>query len=427
MMKKGKCIYCKQERDLSKEHAFPESLLDDRLIGTEHEWIIDKHLCEKCNKFLGKQLDEILIGASPIGFIWNGIKGELGKTTKDQQATFYKSAKAHRIHPVRFLFPDPSRDDWILLHEEKPASSNTEVPVDWVTPLSPQIIIIQSSKDQSFEDARTENLEKFNAFGSDEIVVTKYDERNKVYYNFGNTLIFPPETTKELLRKPAQRDEFRSKFLIPGHRVDCRIICPRQDNLHSPFMSFFKSLKSEEKSSNPKFVVRVTHDRVSLKPGPYRDKGINRITKAVFDPKAGPYINRSIAKIAFHCFLFHYPKFSGHEPLFDDIREFIHKGGSSERFVIKWKIPKIEKLVYKSNQLFHIICFYARGNRIGCTLNLFTGLLTKPFSFWINLAGTLNNSTRSPSRVEHIPFYVHPKSQRRRRIFVSNRVELMWN
>ena len=208
-MKKGKCIYCKEDKDLNGEHAFPKCLLDDRLRGTKHEWIIDKHLCVECNSYRGKQLDEVLINASPIGFVWNGIQVELGKRTEDRQATFYKNAKSHGIHPVRLFFADPCRDNWIVLHEEKPARSDTEIPVAWVNALSPQIILIQSSKEQTFEEAKTENYEKFNTADSDKKIITKYDEHDEVYYNFGNTFIFPPETTEAFLRKEKNKKNLR--------------------------------------------------------------------------------------------------------------------------------------------------------------------------------------------------------------------------
>ena len=40
-MIKGRCIYCKEEKDLNREHAFPQSLLQE---GAP-EWIINNHLC----------------------------------------------------------------------------------------------------------------------------------------------------------------------------------------------------------------------------------------------------------------------------------------------------------------------------------------------------------------------------------------------
>ena len=84
-----KCIYCKKENDFNREHAFPESLLDASLKETEHEWIIDRHLCTKCNSDLGK-LDanfgkEIALSA----FIWDQIQNELGNTSRTPHSSIY--------------------------------------------------------------------------------------------------------------------------------------------------------------------------------------------------------------------------------------------------------------------------------------------------------------------------------------------------
>ena len=62
-MKVGKCIYCKEKKSLNREHAFLQSLSQQNTP----EWIIDNHLCEKCNSDLGK-LDVVLSQRSNIGF-----------------------------------------------------------------------------------------------------------------------------------------------------------------------------------------------------------------------------------------------------------------------------------------------------------------------------------------------------------------------
>ena len=54
---------------------FPQCLLDDRLRGTKHEWIIDEHVCQKCNSDMGK-LDVILGKKSPLALIWDRIQNE---------------------------------------------------------------------------------------------------------------------------------------------------------------------------------------------------------------------------------------------------------------------------------------------------------------------------------------------------------------
>ena len=70
-MIKGGCIYCKKEKDLNREHAFPKSLLQK---GAP-EWIIDKHLCKTCNSNLGK-LDAVLSRRSHIAFVWDRMSSQ---------------------------------------------------------------------------------------------------------------------------------------------------------------------------------------------------------------------------------------------------------------------------------------------------------------------------------------------------------------
>ena len=139
------------------------------------------------------------------------------------------------------------------------------------------------------------------------------------------------------------------------------------------------------------------------------------------DQKAMPSIARAIAKIAFHCFLCHYPDFSGHEPIFDDIKEFIYTG-SPNKFVADWKNPGTENMIYDSDEHFHRICFFIQDNDIGCRIDFFTGLQGPPMSYQITLAGEPDNSQPSPNRIEYIPFYIHPKSQIKRQIVLVDRL-----
>ena len=133
------------------------------------------------------------------------------------------------------------------------------------------------------------------------------------------------------------------------------------------------------------------------------------------DQKAMPHIARAIAKLALHCFLFHYREFSGHEPMFNDIKEFIHTG-STNRFVNPWRHSDSDNLVNRSSVHRHRIVFFLKDGFIGCQIDFFTGLLIEPFSFQIALAGNPANSDPSPNREVSIPFSVHPKSQMKRRI-----------
>ena len=124
---------------------------------------------------------------------------------------------------------------------------------------------------------------------------------------------------------------------------------------------------------------------------------------------------RAIAKVAFHCFLYNYPGYSGHEPMFNNIKEFIHRG-SPNRFVGQWRSSDVDNMVYRSSAHRHRIAYFIKDTKIGCRIDFFTGLLTEPFSYQVILAGDPDSSTLCPNRVFYIPYFVHLKSQMKRRI-----------
>ena len=393
-MKKGKCIYCKKYKNLNREHAFPKSLLQKGTLG----WTIKKYVCADCNSRLA-HLDAVLIKKSPLAFVWDRIQDELGNTTQKPHSSISRK-RAGGINPVRQFVPDPLYDNRIVLHDIVTENGSTSVPNDSV--LSPQIVLTQYPEGQSSEEVIAENCGKFNTVNSDENIITNYDEHEEIYCLFGNTYIFPPEVTERFLKKAA---EFKFKFMrdLPRIQYDLLVIFPKEgwhqragETFYNSFDTETKEMIDEEEIPNPKPSIRLI--QVST------------------DPKATPDIARAIAKIAFHCFLYHYPNFSGHEPIFDDIKEFIYTG-SSNRFVAQGKNTESENCVYDSTKHFHIICFFVQKDDIGCRIDFFTGLQKPPVSYQVTLAGKPENLNPSPSRTEYISFYVHPKSQMKKRIF----------
>ncbi len=394
-MKKGKCIYCKKYKNLNREHAFPKSLLQKGAPG----WTIKKHVCVDCNSKLA-QLDAVLIKKSPLAFVWDRIQDELGHKTQTPHSSIYHK-KAGGINPLRQFFPDSHYENHIILHETTTVNSGTSVPVDSATALRPQIILTQYPEGQTSEAIIAKNCEKFNNTSSDQDIITDYDKQEEVYCIFGNTYIFPPKTSERFFYRI---QEFKSKFMkdFPRTRYNLMIIFPEQDKDQRAIETFCNSFKAGTKE--------IIEDEKIPDPIP-----VIQLIEVRADPKAIPDIARAIAKIAFHCFLHHYPEFNGHESIFDDIREFIYVG-SPNKFVGDWKNPGTENLVYDSSEHLHGICFFLQDNDIGCRMDLFTGLRTPSVSYQVILAGEPDNSHPSPSRVEYIPFYVHPKSQMKKRI-----------
>ena len=413
-MKTGKCIYCRQKTDLNREHAFPQSLLDSRLLGTKYEWIIDKHVCVECNTFLGDELDGILVNASPIGFIQHQIEAELGNRNREQHTTFYNSQKFQSIHPVRLFFSDPIYNDLIVMHEQTPEKSIVEGCFDSIRALSPQIVLVQHSCEQTLEQAIAEDCQNFNDPDSGKEIKTIILPSDKEYYKFGNTFIFPPKTIEQF-KKEKQQKEFINQFLkkVKNSQKSMWIICPQKHKFHSTAVSLCNSVSGEK---------TIIEQETFIKPELF-----TRHIKVIMDPKALPKIGRAIVKIAFHCFLFHYPTFNGHESIFNRIKKFIYNGsGNPAQFISEWRNYRSENItVDSSDHSYHGICFYVQNNNIGCMIDLFTGLLSRPFSFRINLAGNTQSPNLRKDREEYLPFFVHPKSQRKKRILQTDRIGLI--
>ena len=394
-----KCIYCKKQNDFNKEHAFPESLLDERLRGTKHEWTIDRHLCTKCNSDLGK-LDAILTKRSPLAFIWDQIQNELGNTAQTPHSSIYRK-RAAGINPLGLFFPDPHYDNLIVMHEATTVGSDTRAPVSSATALRPQMVLTQCPQGRPTEEVIAENCARFYITGLGEDRIISSDEHGEVHCIFGNTYIFPPKTSEHLFRRIS---EFKAKFLtdFPHTQYHLRVITPEEGKYQGAAEAFCNSLEAGKKEV-------IEGERFpNLEP-------VDHVIEVRADRNAMPDVARAIAKVAFHCFLFHYPEYSGHESIFNDIKEFIYVG-SPNRFVVQRRHSNTENLVYSSNVHRHRIVFYIKDGKIGCRMDFFTGLLTEPFSYQVILAGDPDNSTLRPNRVVYIPFFVHLKSQMKQRI-----------
>ncbi len=394
-MIKGKCIYCKKEKDLNREHAFPKSLLQK---GTP-EWIIDKHLCEVCNSNLGK-LDVVLSKRSPLAYISERLQDGLEPKDKTLHSSIYNK-RAAGVNPVRLFLPNPVYDDHIILHEFKVESDSTGPSVYPIKALQPQIILTLYPNGQTSSRITAENLEKFSTISSDEDFITDYDEHKDIYCIFGNTYIFPPKASERFFGRVA---DFKSMFMKDSSntRYDLYVVFPKEGTYQGAANVFYNSFKGDTKE-----IIEAKQFQ--------NPEVFTQLIQAVSDPKSVPEFLRAIAKTAFHCFLFHHPEFSGHEPIFAEIRDFIYTG-TSNKFVAQCGNPETADFVYDSTEHLHVFYFFIQGNDIGCQIDFFTGLLPNQFSYEVTLAGNPENSHPSCSRVAYIPFSVHPKSQIKKRI-----------
>ena len=400
---KGQCIYCKKE-EKSVEHAFPKSLLHEcvPLNKRAPEWTIEQ-VCKDCNnKGLGK-LDDILATRSTMAFIWRMIKNEWDPEAEFQNSVFY-NAKAHGIDPVRLFYSDSLYENLIVLHEETGTSPGSH-PMLMVRALAPQMILTLYAEGQTGEKVIAENCEKWEA---GEAHITESDEHEGVYCIFGNTYIFSPEAVKFFTENLDREQEFKSEFLKKHAPIeyDLYIVSSENPGGLGKIKGFSKrfNASTKEQAEAQQFESKVFTRKIMILP----------------DQKARPYIDRALAKIAFHCFLYHHPQFSGHEPIFDDVKAFVAGKDDShlEDKQFTTGIEGTENYVWDSNEHYHIFRFYINGDNIVCQIAFFTGILAGPYASAITLAGDRDKAIQSPCREELMPFYVHAKSELMRRILV---------
>ena len=400
---KTRCIYCKKE-GTSKEHAFPEVLLHKcaPLGKYAPNWII-RQVCKDCNSVLG-ELDELLATKSSMAFIWRAIRYEwesnkTDKKSKSQASDFY-SARAHGMDPVRAFAPDSSYGNLMFIHEE----TGTSVPGFQPTPVVmraqvPQMVLIQLTEGQTREEVIAENYEKWLA---DELIITKSDEHEGVYCISGNTYVFPPKATRDFISSLDKVQEFESKFLQEHDHVqyDLNILRPDEGKDLDKIEAFYEHL-----SATSKELIEGEH---------FGQKEFIPKIMVMPDQKAKLCFDRAVAKTAFHCFLYHYRQFSGHEPIFNDIKAFIEGKADSPEETGKQFVAEIgvtEDYVWPSDEHFHILRFYIKGDNIVCQIAFFTGLLVGPYASGITLAGDRDKAIQGTLQQVDMPFYVDKESQ----------------
>lgn len=415
-MVEGKCIYCKEIKELNEEHAFPQFLLQKcaPLNKCAPEWVIRK-LCVECNGSKLGKLDDTLATKSPMGFIWRIIKSEwqAGENCKSQNTTFYNARGFDGILPVRLFYPDCFYDNLIVLHEEMGTSTPDFFPTLLGRARVPQMIVICYNEEQTAEDVVAKNFEKWV---SREMSIEEDDEYKGVYNINDNSYVFDPQAVKSLIANPDREREYVAKFMKKREniRVDLRVLFPDNRNDAGQLEGFCRRFSAS------------TMEEFEAKRFEPKEATENYVMVAA-DKKAIPYSKRAIAKIAFHCFLYWHPEFNGDEPIFEGIRTFISENGNhqtlnGEDFMTGLSVPS--NYFWPSNEHFHILRFLVHDDNIICQIVFFTGLwlnpscseIPEPLACEIILAGDSEKAQLGNPEERRIPFYVHGKSQLKRRI-----------
>ena len=353
-----------------------------------------------------------------MAVVWRIIRNEWGEDSncKSQDAAFYNARGYDKIRPVNLFYPDHLYDNLIMLHEEMGTSVSGFHPTMLGRAKVPQLILIQYTGEQTAEQIIVDNYEKWI---SGEISVEPSAEHDGVHCISDNCLVFDPKATEYFIAGTEREQEFVTKFMKNRDSLQSywRVLFPDNRNIAGQLKGFCKRL-------GPGVVEEFPAKRCE----PQKSPGNYIIVAA--DKKAIPYYNRAIAKIAFHCFLYYYPGFSGHEPIFEGIRTFIssgenHQTSIGENFITGATLPR--PCISSSNEHRHIFRFYVHGDNIICQIAFFTGLLLEnsdtetpePFAYEIVLAGSTLEARSSQYNQSHVPFYVHGKSQLKRRIIIS--------
>ena len=191
---------------------------------------------------------------------------------------------------------------------------------------------------------------------------------------------------------------------FPHTRYDLQVVYPEGVNSWNIFDDAYEALQGETKEI-------IEEDR-SLTTGVF-----TRRIQVVPDPEAEQIIARAIAKVAFHCFLYHYPEYTGYESMFDAVKDFISNGnGTPTDLVMLAKDIEMENLVYETTEHRHYFRFFLKDDCIKCVVDFFTGLLVGPFSYNVILAGDPDNTEPRCDGIEYVPFSVHSKSPVKKRI-----------
>ena len=391
-MKDGKCIYCKSQTQLNEEDAFPKSL---RQPNTR-KWIIDRHLCQKCNSQFGKELDGVLSRRSPVGFIFDIIQRELGHNNDGVHSSPYLKP-ANGVQPLRLLFPNSVYDNLFVLHE--PGRVNLQLNYLGVTALQPQMILTQYPQGKTSEDVVEGNNRKYNTRSIRTGKWYTHDEADDVFCLFENTYIFTPKTAEKYLGKT---EDFKSKYITnhPDMRYDLRIISPEVGRGEQKFFEFVNTIQGDKKEIIPE------------------DKNLpvevfKNIMTVIMDKKGRSFFNRSIAKLAFHCFLYHHEsKYTGHETIFNGVKNYISRGSGRAEWFVRGAIRNeiISDIVYESEEHQHFFSYFTKDKNIGCQIDLFTGITAPHLSYGIVLAGDKDKIPLSTRCVETFPFFVSPRS-----------------
>ena len=397
-MKVGKCIYCKTETSLNREHAFPNSLRQRNIPG----WIINNHLCKKCNSDLG-ELDVVLTQRSDIAFLFDLIQRERKQENKSAYASPYHKINSD-VKPIRMLFPNPVYDDLIVLHEPYSINMNHQVNHFEMNALQPQMILTQYRDGKTYREVVEENNRKFHDKSLRNDNWYTHNEEDDVLCLFGNTHIFPPKTVYRYLNK---MDIFKSKFMTdhPHTQYVLRGIPPEEGRGEQKFIDFFNALQGELKqmiAEDKNLPIEVFRTPIA----------------GIMDNNAELLFCRAIAKLAFHCFLYHYSNYTGHETVFNPIKNFISRSsGIPSKFVRAIVAHEnIKNFVYKDTEHQHFFGFFINDKNIGCQIDLFTGLMIDTFSYNVVLAGDPNKKRLISDSIRPLPFFVHPKSPLKKRI-----------
>ena len=392
-MRNRNCIYCgakftgkRSKHAVSKEHAFPKGLMQPNADG----WTLTSHVCRQCNSELG-ELDDVITSQSEIGLIHN----EFECSQSRGKPSFYNEVR-YGNPPLRIFGNLVGDDNHLVIIEPRGSTNFKDIgQVRTVGPMPSQIILTQWDSDTTLKAIVEENR-----FGFD-VRISSVHKENDVYQIGPHVHVFGPIAAKHYYDNPS---EFACRYLnadMPEKALT--FLLPEDSELLSKAKNFGQFIGKSE----------LTQERIE--PG-----WLPQNHEIVIVGHADYF--RGIAKIAFHCYLYrNQNRYTGKEPMFDEIKAFIHKGERDSSLVEKGVsseyTPLSEHAVVLPGgcEIAHVLRFLENGDNIVCIIEFFIGAQASS-AFSTILAGCYEESLLVEVNRWKIPYKVLPNHPMLKRI-----------
>ena len=396
------CIYCKKEFKKNSEHArSAEHIIPRGLMQPGSDGLTLKNrICAKCNQGVLSEQNQLFLMQSIPGFIHSEFEASAGR---------YKSSIHHTtvygIPPLRAFGVGGYGDIRMVELGESTLFEGEKLPE--AKPLPSQIILTIYDQSTSYEEVLNQNIQNVRNGKDFPIPISTEIDIYRIGLNsHSNIHIFGPIAAKQFYENI---DEFIIQKFLPLEEggifaINLTWIPPEKNSEFSiDAQSLFNKVRHFLGYDKQVEIGKVKHsEEVSA----YR---------VMIQGKTD--CRRAIAQIVFHYFLKKTEKiYTGHEEIFNEIKEFIYSGNCSRNLVYPGgminNIPLPRDMVTDCEHRFVI---YRDNNDIIGIIQFFMGT-KNPLRFDVILTGYYKPKTLFLSSLETIPYNIDPNHQLRNKI-----------